>query len=84
MVFDYSENNITLLRQKGISCHFLPLGYCTTMENTNSQCKDIEYDYIFTGCINQQRANLLKSVNMLYYKYDGRLFNTNNMFGIHN
>ena len=81
MVFDYSENNITLLRKKGISCHFLPLGYCTTMENTNSQCKDTEYDYIFTGCINQRRTNLLKSVNMLYYKYDGRLFNTNNIFG---
>ena len=51
MVFDYSENNITLLRQKGISCNFLPLGCCTTMENTNSQCKDIEYDIFLQGVL---------------------------------
>ena len=50
-VFDYSENNITLLHKKGISCHFLPLGYCETMENVNSQCKDIEYDYILQGVL---------------------------------
>ena len=65
MVFDYSENIITLLRKQGISCNFLPLGYCETMENTNSQCKDIEYDNICTGCLSNRRANLLKSINVL-------------------
>lgn len=62
-VWDYTEENASFLREKGIRNVFtVPIGWHAKMETLqHAPCKDI--DVLFYGCINPRRQHILAELN---------------------
>jgi hypothetical protein len=63
-VWDYSPENISFLRQKGISATYVPLGYHPALRTIGKNPrKDI--DVLFVGSLNDRRTEILKELQRL-------------------
>jgi len=81
-VWDYSLENIKILESKGIKCKFLPLGITNTIDyNINREIDSRKLDFLFYGCINDNRINKLKNLLQIYYKTPEKYFVSNNCWG---
>jgi hypothetical protein len=74
LVFDYSLENIKILKKYNINAHFLPLGYHKSMEyDNNNDNNDKTIDFFFTGSVNNYRHyKLLYPLKNIYYDYKDR------------
>lgn len=79
-VWDYSWNNVELLKSRGIQAIHVPLGYAKCMEfcRTDVQ-KDI--DMVFLGSINESRKQKLADLLRSYRNKMSRLFIHNSCWG---
>jgi len=72
MVWDYSLENIKVLKAHGINnSYHVPLGYDATMENTISPARSRDMDVIFVGAVNNKRAAKLEQLKSLQQQPPG-------------
>jgi len=73
-IFDYSQNNIKFLEDLQIESHFLPYSWFPSLYNipkVNMKNKNISF--MFIGCFNERRRNILKSTHTLAKKYNYKM-----------
>jgi hypothetical protein len=80
IVFDYSLENIKILKEHNINAYFLPLGYSKSMEYIKT-IEDKSIDFTFLGAINNIRYNKLQSLIDIYYKSKDKIVISNNYWG---
>lgn len=79
-VWDYSWNNVQLLKTKGISAIHVPLGYAKCMEFCRKDVpKDI--DVVFLGSINEPRQQKLQYLLRSYRNRPEKLFISDSCWG---
>jgi hypothetical protein len=68
-VWDYSTENIRVLAKHGIAAVHVPMGYAKCMElDVGPANRDRVYDFMFVGCMNEQRHKKLQPLMELNFK----------------
>jgi hypothetical protein len=75
-VWDYSLENIKLLRLYKINALHLPIGYSKCMEIDKTD-EEKSIDLLFIGCINELRLQKLNDLRLIYYKNPEKFLITN-------
>jgi hypothetical protein len=73
LVFDYSLENIKVLKNYGINAHFLPLGYVNSM-TYNKPTNNKIIDFTFIGQITEGRYNKLLPLLNIYKNKKNKLY----------
>jgi hypothetical protein len=73
LVFDYSLENIKLLKQYNINAHFLPLGFTKSMVFDKIDNLDRNIDFTFIGKCNDHRYNIILPLFNVYNDCINRL-----------
>lgn len=81
IVFDYSLENVKLLKEKNINAHFLPFGYSKCMEYNNNNNEKRDIDIVFFGGINDKRQSKLNKIIKLYNNNLNKIFISNDCWG---
>jgi hypothetical protein len=69
MVWDYSAENISFLKQQGIPAKLLPVGYHESL-NVMKHDSPKDIDVLFYGCMNDRRRRILEELIALGYKVE--------------
>lgn len=80
-VWDYSLENIKILNAKGINAKFVPLGITNTIDYNIVRSEPRILDFMFYGCLNDNRLNKLNNLLQIYYKSREKYYISNNCWG---